>query len=268
MAKRGIKGVTLRHTGGLFRLHTFPMQLQGILPASDRMSAGAISRSDLSSDFLDVPQTAEAKAIEEAKNGSAEAFEILYHAHKRRIYSLCLRMTGNAAEAEDLTQEAFLQVFRKIGTFRGEAAFSTWMHRLAVNLVLMRLRKKGVVASSLEEPAESDSEDSRKRDFGAADPALTGAVDRVVLERAIQALPAGYRKVFYLHDVEGYEHQEIARMMGCSVGNSKSQLHKARMKLRELLQGKHSATNEGELREVSGGLEESQSARTTGSEVS
>src|SRR3989304_9577093 len=107
------------------------------------MSADAVSRSDLNSDFLDVQASAEAKAIEAAKQGSAEAFEILYHAHKRRIYSLCLRMTGNTAEAEDLTQEAFLQLFRKIGTFRGESAFSTWMHRLAVNLVLMRFRKKG-----------------------------------------------------------------------------------------------------------------------------
>ena len=219
------------------------------------MSAGAISRSALSSDFRDGPENAEAKAIEAAKNGSAEAFETLYHAHKRRIYSLCLRMTGNPADAEDLTQEAFLQVFRKIGTFRGEAAFSTWMHRLAVNLVLMRLRKKGILASSLEEPVEADSEGSRRRDFGTADLALTGVVDRVVLERAIQALPAGYRTVFCLHDVEGFEHQEIASMIGCSVGNSKSQLHKARMKLRGLLQGKQAPARESELPEVSSDLE-------------
>ena len=209
------------------------------------MSADAVSRSDLNSDFLDVQASAEAKAIAEAKQGSAEAFEILYHAHKRRIYSLCLRMTGNTAEAEDLTQEAFLQLFRKIGTFRGESAFSTWMHRLAVNLVLMRLRKKGLVTSSLDEPANPDFEGSRTRDFGSEDLALTGSVDRIVLENAIQALPPGYRMIFYLHDVEGYEHQEIAGMMGCSVGNSKSQLHKARMKLRELLQKKRLPANEG-----------------------
>ena len=209
------------------------------------MSADAVSRSDLNSDFLDVQASAEAKAIEEAKQGSAEAFEILYHAHKRRIYSLCLRMTGNTAEAEDLTQEAFLQLFRKIGTFRGESAFSTWMHRLAVNIVLMRLRKKGLVTSSLDEPADPDYEGSRTRDFGSEDLALTGSVDRIVLENAIQALPPGYRMIFSLHDVEGYEHQEIAGMMGCSVGNSKSQLHKARMKLRELLQKKRLPANEG-----------------------
>ena len=231
------------------------------------MSAGAISRSALSSDFRDGPENAEAKAIEAAKNGSAEAFETLYHAHKRRIYSLCLRMTGNPADAEDLTQEAFLQVFRKIGTFRGEAAFSTWMHRLAVNLVLMRLRKKGILASSLEEPADSDSEDSRRRDIGTADPALTGVVDRVVLERAIQALPAGYRTVFYLHDVEGFEHQEIASMLGCSVGNSKSQLHKARMKLRGLLGGGHAPAEASEHPEVSSDLETPPRANKTGSEL-
>ena len=209
------------------------------------MSADAVSRSDLNSDFLDVQASAEAKAIAEAKQGSAEAFEILYHAHKRRIYSLCLRMTGNTAEAEDLTQEAFLQLFRKIGTFRGESAFSTWMHRLAVNIVLMRLRKKGLVTSSWDEPADPDYEGSRTRDFGSEDLALTGSVDRIVLENAIQALPPGYRMIFFLHDVEGYEHQEIAGMMGCSVGNSKSQLHKARMKLRELLQKKRLPANEG-----------------------
>jgi RNA polymerase sigma-70 factor (ECF subfamily) len=219
----------------------------------------------LSSEFRDVAENAEARAIEEAKNGSAEAFEVLYHAHKRRIYSLCLRMTGNPAEAEDLTQEAFLQVFRKIGTFRGEAAFSTWMHRLAVNLVLMKLRKKGILTSSLEEPIESDSGDSRQREFGSDDMALSGSVDRVALQRAIGALPTGYRTVFELHDVQGYEHKEIAKMIGCSVGNSKSQLHKARLKLRDLLQGEI-ASNAGEFPEVSGGLEEARSTNTAGSD--
>jgi RNA polymerase sigma-70 factor (ECF subfamily) len=144
-------------------------------------------------------------------------------------------MIGDAAEAEDLTQEAFLQMFRKIGTFRGESAFSTWLHRLTVNLVLMRLRKKGLWTSSLDDPG-SDSEDARPMEIGAADTTLAGSVDRLTLERAIESLPPGYRIVFQLHDVEGFEHREIAGMIGCSVGNSKSQLHKARMKLRELLQ--------------------------------
>ena len=223
------------------------MQLQGILPASDTVRADAGARGPLSSEFRDVGEDAEARAVEEAKNGSAEAFEFLYHAHKRRIYSLCLRMTGNPAEAEDLTQEAFLQVFRKIGTFRGDAAFSTWMHRLAVNLVLMKLRKKAVLTTSMEETAESDSGESRKREFGSDDMALVGSVDRVALQRAIESLPTGYRTVFYLHDVEGYEHKEIAKMIGCSVGNSKSQLHKARLKLRGLLQGKEASTDGGRV---------------------
>ena len=152
-------------------------------------------------------------------------------------------MTGDTADAEDLTQEAFLQMFRKIGTFRGESAFSTWMHRLAVNLVLMRLRKKSLLTSSLEETPGTDLEEGRKREFGGPDITLTGAVDRLALEKAIQALPAGYRMIFHLHDVEGYEHREIAGMIGCSVGNSKSQLHKARMKLRELLHMDRSKTS-------------------------
>jgi len=161
---------------------------------------------------------------------------VLYALHKRRVYSLCLRMTGNPTTAEDLTQEAFLQLFRKIATFRGESAFSTWLHRLSVNVVLMQLRKKGLPVVSLEETMEPQQEDGPRFEPGAEDPSLRGSVDRVHLERAIAELPAGYRSVFVLHDIEGYEHNEIADMMGCSVGNSKSQLHKARLKMRELLQ--------------------------------
>ena len=176
----------------------------------------------------------EAEAIERAKQGDAEAFEILYNLHKRRVYSLCLRMTANTAEAEDLTQEAFLQLFRKLGTFRGESAFSTWLHRMAVNVVLMRLRKKGLAVVPLEETIETE-EEAPKKELGAPDSVLAGSVDRLQLERAIENLPPGYRTVFVLHDVEGYEHNEIAGIVGCSIGNSKSQLHKARMKLRDLL---------------------------------
>jgi len=144
-------------------------------------------------------------------------------------------MTGNTAEAEDLTQEAFLQLYRKIATFRGESAFSTWLHRLAVNVVLMHLRKKGLPEVSLEAILEPQQEDGPKKDIGTHDNALAGAIDRVNLTRAIDSLPRGYRVIFVLHDVEGYEHNEIAEMMGCSIGNSKSQLHKARMKLRDIL---------------------------------
>ena len=146
-------------------------------------------------------------------------------------------MVGNPAEAEDLTQEAFLQLFRKIGTFRGESAFSTWLHRLAVNVVLMRLRKKTLSETSLEETTDPDEDSGGpRRDFGGPDLRLSGSVDRVNLERAVEQLPPGYRSVFVLHDVQGYEHNEIAAIMNCSIGNSKSQLHKARMRLRELLQ--------------------------------
>jgi RNA polymerase sigma-70 factor, ECF subfamily len=184
------------------------------------------------------PKTAtEADVIRLAQAGDAAAFERLYQLHGRRVYALCLRMVGNPADAEDLMQEAFLQLFRKIGTFRGESAFSTWLHRMTVNVVLMRLRKKTLPAASLEETTEPDEETGGPRkDIGAPDLRLSGAVDRVNLERSIEKLPPGYRTVFVLHDVQGFEHNEIAGIMGCSVGNSKSQLHKARTRLRELLQ--------------------------------
>jgi RNA polymerase sigma-70 factor (ECF subfamily) len=179
----------------------------------------------------------EAEAIRLAQQGDAGAFERIYRLHSRRVYALCLRMVGNTAEAEDLAQDAFLQLFRKIGTFRGESAFSTWLHRLAVNVVLMKLRKKTLPETSLEESTDPEDESSGpKREIGAPDLLLSGSIDRVHLERAIEQLPPGYRQVFVLHDVQGFEHNEIAKLMECSIGNSKSQLHKARMRLRELLQ--------------------------------
>jgi RNA polymerase sigma-70 factor (ECF subfamily) len=185
----------------------------------------------------DTGELAEADAIRLAQKGDAAAFERLYQLHSRRVYSLCLRMVSNPAAAEDLAQEAFLQLFRKIQTFRGESAFSTWLHRLTVNVVLMRLRRKNVIETSLDELAEQDEgSGSPPREVGTPDLKLTGSVDRVNLDRAVAQLPPGYRAVFLLHDVEGYEHNEIADMMGCSIGNSKSQLHKARTRLRELLQ--------------------------------
>ncbi len=145
-------------------------------------------------------------------------------------------MVGNTAEAEDLTQEAFLQLFRKIATFRGESAFSTWLHRLAVNVVLMKLRRKSGNESSLDQMTEPDEESGTpRRDFGTVDLALIGSLDRINLQRAVEQLPPGYKAIFVLHDVQGYEHNEIAEIMGCSIGNSKSQLHKARMRLRDLL---------------------------------
>lgn len=177
----------------------------------------------------------ESEVISRAQAGDMSCFEMLYERHKRRVFSLCWRMTGNYAEAEDTTQEAFLQLYRKIGSFRGESAFSTWLHRLSVNIVLMRFRKKGIPEVSLQETLESQNEDGPAREFGKRDDALSGSADRLTLEWAIRKLPPGYRMTFVLHDVEGYEHNEIAEMLGCSIGNSKSQLHKARIKLRTLL---------------------------------
>ena len=166
-----------------------------------------------------------------AAEGNMQAFEELYQRHNRRVYSLCLRMTQNVSEAEDLAQEVFIQLFRKIGSFRGESAFTTWLHRLTVNQVLMHFRKKGVKM----EQTTDDGETPVQIVAGTENPYSMPVVDRIALDIAVSQLPPGYRTVFVLHDVEGHEHEEIARMLGCSVGTSKSQLHKARMKLRTLL---------------------------------
>jgi RNA polymerase sigma-70 factor (ECF subfamily) len=171
-----------------------------------------------------------------AQQGDEAAFEGLYQMHSRRVYALCLRMVGDPVEAEDLTQEAFLQLFRKIHTFRGESAFSSWLHRLTANIVLMRFRKKRLAAVSLDELTRPDEDRERPSiEFGAPDLRLVGVFDRVNLQTAVGQLPEGYKSMFLLHDVHGFEHNEIATMLGCSVGNSKSQLHKARKRLRELL---------------------------------
>jgi len=181
-------------------------------------------------------EMSEAEAIQRARDGDPTAFEFLYRLHSRRVYAVCLRMIGNTAEAEDLTQEAFLLLLRKIHTFRGESAFSTWLHRLAVNLVLMRLRKKSPPMVSIEATSEPDDETvSSSIDIGAPDLSLEGSIDRINLERCIQRLSVGYRTIFVLHDIQGYEHNEIAEILGRSVGDSKSQLHKARTRLREHL---------------------------------
>ncbi len=173
--------------------------------------------------------------IERAQQGDEEAFAALYQMHKKRVYSVCLQMTKDVADAEDLTQEAFLQVFRSVNSFRGDSAFSTWLYRIAVNTVLMKLRRrKSPPLVSLDEPVSADSP-SLKRDYGQADLNLNGAVDRIALRRAVEELPAGCRQIFDLHEVEGYQHHEIAQRLQCSIGNSKSQLHKAKMKMRDVL---------------------------------
>jgi RNA polymerase sigma-70 factor, ECF subfamily len=189
-----------------------------------------------------VPLTSDLDLIQRFQRGDSEAFSALFYAHKPRIYSVCLRMTNNTAEAEDLTQDAFLQVYRKLATFRGDSALSTWLYRVAVNTVLMHFRKKALRQISLDEPCRQKDGRSVRRDYGIRDDRLAGSVDRIALGRAIRELPAGYRTVFLLHEVEGYEHQEIARLLHCSVGNSKSQLHKAKQRIQEFLSGASEST--------------------------
>ena len=166
-----------------------------------------------------------------AAKGNISAFEMLYERHHRRVYSLCLRMTNSQTEAEDLTQEVFIQLFRKISSFRGDSAFSTWLHRMTVNQVLMHFRRR-----SVKNEKTSDSGDMPEQTVrGTENPRKMPVLDRIALKRAVAQLPNGYRNVFILHDVQGYEHEEVANLMGISVGTSKSQLHKARLKLRGLL---------------------------------
>lgn len=166
-----------------------------------------------------------------AAGGNLAAFEMIYERYHRRTYSLCLRMTNSQTEAEDLTQEVFIQLFRKIGSFRGDSAFSTWLHRLTVNQVLMHFRRRSVK----NERTSEDGEMPEQIVSGSANPNRMQVIDRIALKNAIAELPRGYKNVFILHDIEGFEHEEVARRMGISVGTSKSQLHKARLKLRGLL---------------------------------
>jgi RNA polymerase sigma-70 factor (ECF subfamily) len=169
-----------------------------------------------------------------AARGEAEAFEELYRLHHRRVYTLCLRMTQNEAEAEDITQDVFIVLLHKAGDYRAEASFTTWLHRMTVNQVLMHFRKK---KAKREEQAEDDAEEACAP-RGTPGARAAQLVDRITLEDALSRLPPGYRAAFVLHDVEGYEHEEVARLLGCAVGTSKSQLHKARTKLRKLLKGR------------------------------
>ena len=149
------------------------------------------------------------------------------------MYAVCLRMTNNPADADDLTQEAFIQAFRKLSTFRGESALSTWLHRVAVNTALMHFRRQSAPKATFE-GASTDNESGR-REIGRQDDRLHHSLDRIALTRALEALPSGYRTIFELHEIGGYGHREIAKLLRCSVGNSKSQLHKAKQRIRECL---------------------------------
>ena len=168
---------------------------------------------------------------QKAAAGDTSAFEEIYRRHFKRVYALCLRMLGNPTEAEDLTQEVFLNLYNKIGSFRGDSAFSTWLHRMTINQVLMHLRRKSTRSEQTTEEGETPLQIVQ----GTEDPSRMPIIDRIALEKAIAQLPPGYRAVFVLHDIEGYDHDEIARMLGFSEGTSKSQLHKARLKLRNLI---------------------------------
>jgi RNA polymerase sigma-70 factor (ECF subfamily) len=180
---------------------------------------------------IERPESSDYELAQKAAGGDLGAFEELYRRHFRRVYALALRMTANPEEAEDLAQETFIQLFKKIGMFRGESAFTTWLHRMTVNQVLMHFRRR----KSRPEYTSEEGETPDQIVKGTENQARMPVVDRIVLEDAIAKLPAGYRSVFVLHDVEGYEHNEVAEMLGISEGTSKSQLHKARLKLRSLI---------------------------------
>src|SRR5215831_10290589 len=168
-----------------------------------------------------------------------QKFHELYHTYYKRIYSTCLRMTKNVAESEDLTQDIFIHLFRKVGTFRGESAFTTWLHRVTVNHVLMYLRKRQSRAERTTESGELPVYIAA----GTRDPRRMRVVDRILLSEVFAKLPEGYRQAVILYDVEGLDHSEIAQEKNRSVGTSKSQLHKARAMLRELIAGQHQQVN-------------------------
>jgi RNA polymerase sigma-70 factor, ECF subfamily len=184
--------------------------------------------------IVNIAKAADVELARSAGNGDMAAFEEIYTRHHRRVYSICLRMLQNASEAEDLTQDVFIQLYRKIGSFRGDSAFTTWLHRMTVNQVLMHFRKRNVKFEKTTEEGETPEQIVS----GTANPERMRIVDKIALDNAIAQLPEGYKNVFVLHDVEGFEHEEVARILGCSVGTSKSQLHKARLKLQKLLRKK------------------------------
>jgi RNA polymerase sigma-70 factor, ECF subfamily len=186
------------------------------------------------------------QAIRPIEQCSPEAFERIYKANSELVRRICLRMLRDPIEAEDAAQDVFVCVLLKLHTFRGESALSSWLYRLTTNLVLMRFRKNNHKLVSLREFLASDGE--LLGDMGKPDLYLNGVVDRVDLQAALDLLPDGYRAVFVLHDVQGFAHEEIARRFGYSVGNSKSQLHKARRRLRQLLAAK---PGKGPLQEAS-----------------
>ena len=200
-------------------------------PEDSRDTPHALTNGHVAALETDRSRASDYELAQAASGGDMRSFEELYERHNRRVFSLCLRMTQNVAEAEDLAQEVFIQLYRKIGSFRGESQFTTWLHRMTVNQVLMYFRKSSTRSELLTNEGETPVQIVR----GTENADKMPIVDRIALEKAISELPPGYRSVFVLHDVEGYEHEEIGRMLGTSTGTSKSQLHKARLKLRDLI---------------------------------
>jgi RNA polymerase sigma-70 factor (ECF subfamily) len=166
--------------------------------------------------------------VARAQAGDLEAFEVLYRANLGRVYALCYRMAGDASLAEELAQDVFVRAWQRLGSFRGESAFSSWLHPLTVNVALSERRSRRRRTSrvmSTDDPAAFERPETKK----------TGPEAAVDIDRALETLPPGARSVFVLHDVEGYKHEEIAHMTGVATGTSKAQLHRARRLLREAL---------------------------------
>ncbi|HYT64819.1 MAG TPA: RNA polymerase sigma factor [Vicinamibacterales bacterium] len=176
----------------------------------------------------------ELQLVERCRRGELGAFEELYRQHSGRLFSLAVRMLGNPADAEDMLQEIFLSAHRKLESFRGEAALGTWLYRLAMNQILDHVRSRAARTGQLTDGLDdatllADASGHRLADR---------AIDRIDLERALAELPEGCRAAFLLHDVEGLEHREVSEVLGIAEGTSKSQVHKARLRLRGLLRGK------------------------------
>ncbi|MEO5895069.1 MAG: RNA polymerase sigma factor [Vicinamibacterales bacterium] len=171
--------------------------------------------------------------IERCRRGDLGAFEEIYKAHSGKLYSLACRMLGNPTEAEDLLQEIFLSAHRKLEGFRGESALGTWLYRLATNQCLDYLRSRAARSNQLTDTIDDDPTLLDARSRGIAD----RTVAKMDLERAVAQLPEGARAAFVLHDVQGLEHREVAAALGIAEGTSKSQVHKARLRLRALLSG-------------------------------
>ena len=191
------------------------------------MTVATLARDDVSQDDFDSTTD-----VALAATGDRVAFERIYRTHVNRVFSVCVRMSGDRVFAEELTQDVFVRAWSKLSLYRGESAFSTWLHRLAVNVVLNARKTEGRRRSRF--AAEGEGEDTANTMPALARPATPGiAID---LEAAVAMLPPGARRVFVLHDVEGYKHEEIATMLGITSGGSKAQLHRARMLLREALE--------------------------------